>query len=134
MMHQIRSAFYEAEKARPYKMNPEIIKATTPPGGDWTCVAPEGAICRSVVWGRQEVAYVNPSGDIGDVVEGQIAMAMRALPTMDAALRAIIVLAGNPANAPLIAELAESVIAFVELPAPAIKQPEEEEEPDESSE
>ena len=126
-MSEIRSAFYEAERRRPYKMNAEVIKAVIPPGGDWTCVAPEGAICRSVLWGLQEVAYVNPRGDIDDRVEGQIAMAIRALPAMDAALRSIIVLAGNPANSALIAQIAESVIAFVEMPAPRIEEPDDDE-------
>ena len=126
-MNEIRTAFYEAEKRRPYKMTAEVIKAIIPPGGDWTCVAPKGAICRSVVWGLQEVACINPRGDIDDRAEGQIAMAIRALPAMDTALRSIIVLAGNPANAPLIAQIAESVIVFVEMPEPRVEEPEDDE-------
>ena len=124
-MGTIRTAFYDADNRRPYKMNADAIKEVTPPGGDWKCVAFDGSIRRSVTWGRIVVANLNPNGGIDSTTEGQIAMAIRALPLMDAALRSIIVLAGNPANLPIIAELAESVIAYVEMPAPRIKESDE---------
>lgn len=124
----ISRAFYEAGLYRPYKYDAEIVKAATPLGGEWSCVAKPGAVCRSIMWGGMEVAYVNPSGAIDDMTEGQIAMAMRALPTMDAALRSIIALAEKSENLDAIRNLATSVIAFVEMPAPRISEPEDEEE------
>jgi hypothetical protein len=130
---KIRTAFYEAEKHRPYIQDADVIRSITPAGGDWRCVASKGAITRSIVWNDREVALVNPRGDLDDVVEGQIAMAIRALPLMDAALRAIIVMSSDPADfSSLIRKTAESVIAYVEMPAPEIV--EHDDEPEDISE
>ncbi len=126
----IRRAFYDAQSRRPYKSDVAIIKAVIPPGGDWSCVAAPGAICRSVMWGGTEVAHVNPGGRLGDTVEGEIAMAIRSLPAMDAALRAIIVLAESAENLAAIRDLAVSVIAYTEEPAPPTSRPDEPEEDD----
>jgi len=123
----VREAFYAAQSHRPYKLNPDLVKAATPPGGDWHAVALPGAICRSVIWGKIEVAHMNPRGDLDDATEADITMAARALPVMDAALRAIIVLSEKPENGALIRELAASVIAYVEMPAPRISEPDDEE-------
>lgn len=121
----IRSAFYEAQNCRPYLLDRAIAEAATPDGGEWRCVAGPGAVTRSIVWRGQEVALVNPRGDIDDETEGQIAMAIRAIPTLDAAMRSIIVLAKDAGNLPLIQRLAVAVIAFLEQPAPRIPEPEE---------
>jgi hypothetical protein len=123
----IRRAFYDAERRRPYAASDEVVASITPGGGDWQCVARDGCITRSIFWNGREVALVNPAGDLDDSTEGQIAMAMRALPTMDAAIRAIIVLAESDANLTLIRDLAVSVVEFVERPAPRIREPEEDE-------
>ena len=48
-------------------------------------------------------------------------MAMRALPSMDAALRAIIVLAENSDNANLIRDLAVACVEFIEQAAPELE-------------
>lgn len=122
----INTAYYEAQKRRPYAVDKEIIAAVTPAGGDWTCEAKDGAICRSVVWGRTEVALVNPRNQLSDGTEGDIAMGLRAMPICDMALRTIMVLAEDPANAPLISKIAHSVIAYIELPAPKIARPTDE--------
>ncbi len=124
----ISRAFYDAEKRRPYQLDEGLIKAATPPGGDWSCEAALGSVTRSVVWQGREVALVNPRGDLDDSTEGQIAMAMASLPTMDAALRSIIVLAETTDNLDLIRALAIAVIAHVERPAPAIPEPDDDEE------
>lgn len=104
---------------RPFA-NKDIQAALVPGGGDWQCVAEPGDITRKIVWGRIEVALVNPRGDLSDYTEGQIAMGLRATPVMDKALRAISVLAGDPANLSLIAAVARAAIATVEQPAPGI--------------
>lgn len=121
----INRAFYDAQDRRPYLLDDEIIKMITPGGGAWQCVAEDGAPTRTIMWAGREVALVNPAGDIDDMTEGQIAMAIRALPVMDAALRSIMVLAEDPANAPAIAELAKAVMAHVEMPAPPIVERDE---------
>jgi hypothetical protein len=35
-------AFHDAQARRPYKLDEALVKAATPPGGDWTCIASEG--------------------------------------------------------------------------------------------
>src|ERR1700679_1726807 len=113
----IKEAFWAAQDRRPYKQDAEIVEAMVPDGGNWECVAGEGSITRSIKWGHTEVALMNPRGDLGDIVEGQIAMAFRALPVMDQALRSILLLAENADNLPMIREMAESCIAYIEMPA-----------------
>lgn len=105
-----------------------VQAALVPPGGDWQCVALEGCVTRSIIWRGSEVALVNPRGDLGDSVEGQIAMGFRATPVMDRALRVIFVLASKPENLDLIARIARAAIVTVEQPAPRIHEPDEEEE------
>ena len=102
--------------------------ALIPSGGDWRCVAPEGAVTRSVMWGSVEVALVNPNGTLGDYVEGEVAMGIRATPVMDKALRVIFILARDAENLDLIGRIARAAIEYVEAPAPAIHEPEEAEE------
>lgn len=115
----------------------DIQSALAPPGGDWQCIAATGAITRSIIWRRQEVALINPRGDLDDSTEGDIAMGIRATPIMDTALRIIFSLAlgigdGNEedwANERiLIGEIARAAIDYVEQPAPAIVEPDEDEE------
>lgn len=106
--------------------NAEIQAALVPPGGDWNCTAKPGAITRSIVWRGQEVALVNPRGDLDDATEGHIAMALRAAPVMDRALRVIRVLSHDPENLALIGDIARAAIATIEQPAPPIPEPEEE--------
>jgi len=125
----IRSAWYDNQKQRPFKSDADVLAAITPPGGEWATVAYDGAITRSVRWNGTEVCQVNPQGQLDDLTEGQIAMGLRAMPVTDTALRVIMTLATDPANAPLIAKIAETAIAYIEAPAPRLKEPEEE--PDE---
>lgn len=116
----IKTAYCDAQSRRPYMRNDAVIKSLAPDGGDWHVVAPPGAICRSVIWGRTEVCLMNPSGQLFDTVEADIAMAFRAMPITDVALRSIIVLAEKPENLALIRSIAESVIAYIEQPAPKL--------------
>lgn len=95
-----------------------IQAALIPAGGDWQCVAPAGAINRSILWHTTEVALVNPRGDLSDRTESEIAMGLRATPIMDKALRCIFVLAMNRENLDLIGRIARAAIDFVEQPAP----------------
>jgi hypothetical protein len=125
---QIARAFCDAQARRPYKHNAAIVQAATPPGGDWSVVFCAGAATRSVMWRSTEVALINPQRSLGDMVEGEIAMAIRATPLLDAALRAIIVLAEDGSNTELIRELAISTIAYVEEPAPSRTSPVEDDE------
>lgn len=99
----------------------EIQEALIPPGGDWKCVALDGALMRSIVWGRTEVALVNSRGDMNDYTEGNIAMGICATPVMDRALRVISVLAGSPDNLDLIQRIAYAAVAYVERRAPDIR-------------
>ncbi len=122
---RIRKAFRDAQNMRPYKMDDTILQAVIPPGGDWTCEAVPGSVTRSVRFAGIEAALVNPAGDLDDKTEGQIAMAVRALPAMDCALRAIMVLASDVSNIVTIAKIAETVIAYVEMPPPPIPEPDE---------
>jgi hypothetical protein len=121
----IRTAWYGNQKLRPFKSDPDVLAAITPPGGEWVAVAEDGAITRSVRWRGTEVCLVNPAGDIDDATEGQIAMALRATPVLDTALRVIQSLAADPENAALIAKVAETAIAYIETPAPRLKEPED---------
>lgn len=102
-----------------------VRSALVPDGGDWQCVVEDGAITRSIVWRGTEVALVNARGDLDDRTEGQIAMAFRAAPVMDKALRVIAVLAKDPDNLDLIARIASSAIDIVEQPAPRVPEPED---------
>lgn len=112
---------------RPFA-NKTIQRALIPSGGDWQCVAEDGAITRKVVWGDTEVALVNPRGDLLDHIEGQIAMALRAAPLADKALRVISILAKDPANAALIERVARAAVDYIEQPAPCIVEPEDDDE------
>lgn len=131
---QILAAYLEAQQRRPYKLDAEIIRWAMPSGGEWRCEARPGAVTRSIMWMGTEVALVNPQGQLDDRTEGNIAMALRATTIMDASLRAIIVLAESADNLPLIRELATSIIAFVEQPAPRIREPEPEPEEEDEGE
>lgn len=110
--------------------NKAIQEALIPSGGDWQCVAQEGAISRTIVWWQTEVALINPRGDLADSTEGDIAMGMRATPVMDKALRAIFVLAQKPENLELIGRMARAAIDYAEQPAPRLVLPDEDEEQD----
>lgn len=125
----VRSAFYGAQAKRPYKAVPSLIEAATPPGGSWNATRDDDDRL-VVMWGGREVARITYSGLEAD----EIAMACRALPVMDAALRAIISLASEPLGDPLIRDLATSVIAYVEQPAPPSQVPDDNEEEDDESE
>lgn len=126
---KIKTAYSaEARLSKPYKVDPELLAVLTPSGGDWSCVAAPGAITRSVIWQDNEVALVNPRGDLGDDIEGQIAMAIRALPLCDKALRSILVLSQEPNCAALIRDIAECAIGYIEMPAPPISEPEDDDE------
>jgi|HubBroStandDraft_1064217.scaffolds.fasta_scaffold151801_2 hypothetical protein len=119
----VRRAFYDAQKRRPYAMDAKIVEASTPSGGDWRCVAEPGAISRSIMWRGTEVAHVNPRGQLDDATEGQIAMAIAAVPALDAGMRAILVLAEDAENLLAIRELATSLVAFIEIDAPKMNRP-----------
>jgi hypothetical protein len=121
----IQAAWYRASDLKPYPLDADTLAGIVPAGGDWRVEAKPGAICRTVMWNRAEVAYCNPAGDLDDEVEGHIAMAIRALPAMDKALRCIIALADDPENLPLIQRIAETVMAYVEQPAPMVHEPED---------
>jgi len=113
----VRSSFFEAQSRRPYNRNDMLVAAATPDGGKWDCVVNGDTRC--IMFDGQKVATMQPGG-----IDrfGEIAMAARALPIMDAALRSIIVLSENPDNLALVRDLAMAVIAFVEEPAPRFKQ------------
>lgn len=113
---KIRDAFYAANKFRPYRENSDLVIEATPPGGEWHTIIKDDIMC--VTWGGKDVFHVNPHAIFDRLTEGQVAMAARDLPVMDGALRAIIVLSADAENLELIRELATSVIAHVELPAP----------------
>lgn len=122
---RIRDAFHGAHTRRPYQPDAALVAAVTPPGGEWRVEVHEGAITRSVMWCGTEVALVNPRGNLNDMVEGDIAMALRAAPLMDAALRCILVLAEDASNLPLIRDIAIASVAFIEMPAPPVPEPDE---------
>ena len=110
----------------------DIQQQLIPAGGDWQCVAGDGAITRSITWNAVEVALLNPGGDLPDHVEGEIGMGMRACPVMDKALRVIFILAREAEkNRELIIKIARAAIAYAEQPAPALHEPENEEGDDE---
>lgn len=123
----VRRAYDEANSKRPFKRDEALVNMITPDGGRWICVAAAGAITRTVVFNGKEVAHVNPAGDFDDESEAHVAMAIRALPQMDAALRSILVMSDNPDNLPLIKRLAAAVIEYVERPAPEILERDEDE-------
>ena len=101
-----------------------VQKALIPPGGDWQCVVQAGATTRSIVWRHTEAALINARGDMGDLLEGEIAMGICATPVMDRALRVISVLANSPDNLDLIQRIARAAIDYVERPAPRLFEPE----------
>lgn len=125
----IDRAFNDAHARRPYPTDYRDGLTTDkliPDGGLWHCDVNEGAITRTVTWRGREVANVNPRGDMDDILEGQIAMAIVALPLLDKALRAIIVLSEDPAHLDAIRKLALLAVAKIEHHAPGIPEPEEE--------
>jgi len=122
---RIRTAFVDAQSRRPY-VNLTIaplLEAMLPDGGNWRVEVPEGAIVRQVEWNSREVALINPRGDFTDQIEGEIAMAVRALPRLDMAMRSILVLAEKAENLELIRRMCASLIWFVEQPAPEVPEP-----------
>lgn len=88
-----------------------------PAGGDWKCVAAPGDITRRVIWGRIEVAIINPRGDLGDSSEANVAMGITAMPTACMALRLIRERAPAGSEIHRIAQLA---IDKIEEAAPAL--------------
>lgn len=121
----IKDAWYGAQDLRPYTPDQEILYAITPPGGEWNCVAAPGAVTRSVMWRRTEMCCVNPSGDLDDATEGQIAMGLRSTPVLDTALRVILTLSRQGCDAALIGKVAKTALAYLEQPAPSIDEPED---------
>lgn len=117
--------FLLRESGRLPPLDQEIQAALIPAGGDWECVASDGAITRSIMWRGREVALINPRGDLDDITEGQIAMGMRATPVMDKALRAICVLANQPDSTALIGSIARAAIDTVMRAAPTVREPED---------
>lgn len=128
----INDAWQQEGSIRRLGMLPAADKAVQaaliPGGGDWKCVVPDGAVTRMIVWQRTEVALINPSGQLSDGAEGDIAMGIRATPVMDKALRAIFVLAQYPGSLDLIRRMARAAIDYTEQPAPRIGESEEDEE------
>lgn len=98
-----------------------------PPGGDWECVAPQDAICRTIMWRGKEVAYMNPAGDFTDEQEANLAMGMAAAPVCCTALREILKRADSNSE---IAEIARLAIAYIGRSAPALVIEEEDEDYD----
>jgi hypothetical protein len=131
-IQKIRDAWEEEGSISRLGMRPGFDKriqaALVPPGGDWQCVVADGAMTRSIVWQHMEVAIVNARGDMGDSLEGDIAMGLTATPVLDRALRVISILANDPANAPLIGQISRAAVAYIERPASAVYEPEEEDE------
>lgn len=107
--------------------NKDIQKALIPGGGDWQCIVHEGAISRTIVWNRTEVALVNPRGDLHDHTEGRIAMGLRAMPVVDKALRVILILAQKVENLDFIRDIARAAVDYIEQPAPRVPDPTEDE-------
>jgi hypothetical protein len=138
LIQRINDAWYEEASINRLGLRPaankEVGLAIIPGGGDWQCVAPKGAITRTITWRATEVALVNPRGDLGDHTEGQIAMGLRATPVMDKALRAIFVLAKDSSNLALIGDIARAAIDYVEQPAPPLHEEEDEGASDEERE
>lgn len=100
------------------------IHQIIPGGGNWTCVFAPGAITRSVMWGRIEVALVNPNGDLDDGTEGNVAMGLTAMPAVCMALRMIRDRVNPDSEAGQIARLA---IEYIERPAPRLVEPDDDE-------
>lgn len=116
---EIRRAFCEAENRRPYQADPILCIAATPPGGDWNCRMAH-QLAYLVTWRGAEVACVNRLDQIEPERAGGIAMAITALPIMDAALRAILVLIEEQENVGLIQRLIHAVLARVETEPPRV--------------
>lgn len=129
---KIMNAFRHAQSRRPYTIDASLLDGMIPPGGEWTCEVSEGHVTRMIAWGGAEVALLNPKGDLGDATEGDIAMGLRAMPMVDCVLRAIMVLAEDPANLDLIRRVCCTAVAYIEQPAPLFPETEEDEgDPDE---
>lgn len=116
----MRAAFTAAQLLRPYKADPRLLASIVPAGGNWQYERNVGTL---ITWNGITVAQVNPDSQLPANTEGEIAMAMRALPAMDAALRIILALAKSPSAATpdgieLIARVAETVVAHIEMPVP----------------
>lgn len=125
----VRRAFDAAQGLRPYRPNSGLCAELTPPGGFWTVVLAPDNSKYELLWYHQVFAEVRlrPLAAAGD-----IAMAFRCAPTMDAALRTILAIAKSPLSGEtdgieLIARIAEAVIARIEEPAPRPQQTETEE-------
>ena len=123
---KIRRAFLDAQSRRPYRLDAEIVAAATPLGGEWFVIADVEKMRHQVMWHHARVADVDPDGRLDRRTSADIAMALGATPTMDCALRVIIVLAESGENLALIRTIAESVIAYIERPAPKLPTPPEE--------
>lgn len=119
----ISKAWDASELQQPFAVSDDILRALIPRGGAWDVVAAPGSVTRSLKWGRIEIALINPAGALTDRVEGQISMGLRATPVLDKALRSIMILAKDPENLPLIAQIAETAVAYIELPAPTVPEP-----------
>lgn len=113
----IQQAFVGAQYLRPYKADARLLSAIVPAGGEWLY---ERNVGSHITWNGLDVAHVNPSCHIDPATEVEIAMALRAAPAMDAALRAILTLARSTATDQrgLIARIAETVIAHIEETPP----------------
>ncbi|MDE2101586.1 MAG: hypothetical protein KGL39_30350 [Patescibacteria group bacterium] len=127
-------AFYDAQSRRPYLPDAALVQAATPRGGEWTVVADAEKMRHQIMWNGVRVAGVDPDGSLGRWTSADIASALGAAPTMDCALRVIIVLAENGEHLDLIRRLAVAVVAHIERPAPRLpdqEEPEEAEDPEE---
>ena len=134
-VRKIHEAYYEEASRARLGLRPvaqtAIQEALVPHGGDWQCTAREGAITRLIEWNGREVALVNPRGDLDDRTEGQIAMGLCATPALDKALRVIYVLASDPDNSDLIGRIARAAVCYIERDPPVIREPADDEYPDE---
>lgn len=100
--------------------DPDMAAELIPPDGAWECAYLPHAACRSIVVNDNEIALVNPQGTMLDGLEAEVAMALRAAPVMDKALRVIFALAcrGGDNHRFLIQRIARAAITTAELPAP----------------
>lgn len=118
---KVTNAFFDAQRRRPYELNAQLTRAATPTGGDWECRLRADGEGFEIIWRGITVTTVNPRGHLDSMTEGQIAMAIAAVPVLDAAMRSIIVLAEDAGNHTIIRDLAVACIALVEKNAPELE-------------
>ena len=64
---KITNAFFDAQRRRPYKRDPGLVRAAIPSGGNWICRLQTNGDGYEIIWGGVTVATVNPKGDLDDI-------------------------------------------------------------------